>query len=112
MDAKKPRSRTDVKTRLANLLKTGAGSLVLATAVMTAPAADASLPTTPPSSVIQRAETVRSQLTADMPEASQDNTSPLQLAWWGNWGYGGWHPWWHNWPNWHNWHNWPNWHNW
>ena len=108
MDTKKPFSRTDLKNKLSNLLKTAASSLVLATAVVTAPPTDASLPPSS-QSVVQRVEEVRSQLNADMPNAEQNQTAPPQLAWWGNWHNWGWHPWWHNWPNWHNWHNWRNW---
>jgi hypothetical protein len=111
VDTKKPSSRADRKSKLSNLLKTGASSLVIATAVVAAPPADASLPSSS-QSVVQRAEEVRSQLNADMLNAEQSQTTQPQLAWWGNWHNWGWHPWWHNWPNWHNWHNWGNWHNW
>jgi len=108
VDTKSPASRTDFKSKLSNLLKAGASTLVVATAVVTVPSAEASLPSIP-QSVVQKAEEVRSQLQSGMVDTSLEQTPRSRLAWWGNWFNGGWHPWWHNWPNWHNWHNWGNW---
>ncbi len=111
MDAKKLRARRLTKDRLASLLTAGAGSLVLATTVMTAPAAASPPPSRQP--VLQRADDVRTKLTAPDSNPQLTDKPATQLAWWRNWGNGGWgpHPYWHNWPNWRNWHNWGNWRN-
>ena len=108
MNSKKPDSRSRIKDKLASLLTAGAGSVVLATAVMTAPAEAAQPPSSQP--VLQRADEVRARLGTADPDQQPADKSPAQLAWWRNWGNGGWapHPSWHNWPNWRNWHNWRN----
>ena len=103
-----PHSR--VKRRWLALLRAGAGSLVVAAAVVSAPPADASAPD-PARSVVERVREARSALSQALPAAEPASEALDELAWWGNrWGNGGWgwHPWWHNWPNWHNWHNWGN----
>lgn len=102
-------ARARLKQRLLTALKLGAGSLVMATAVTSAPA-DAATPRFE-RSVVARADDVRARLKAAIPTSAEDPSAPTVLAWWGNWHNWG-HPGWHNWPNWHNWHNWGNWHNW
>ena len=109
MDSQHRASRKGIKSRLLNALKTGAGSMVYMSAVMTAaPATAAGPPATAP--IVERAEAARTALTTGNP-ADRAAQPQLELAWWRNWGNGGWHPGWHNWPNWHNWHNWHNWGN-
>lgn len=105
MDSQKPQSRAGFKKKLLNALMAGAGSLVLASAVITAPPAGTarSVSTT---MVLKRADEVRAQLTQEMQAPGKAQDPSPQLAWWRNWGNWGWHPWW---PNWHNWRNWGNW---
>ena len=96
---------------VASILQVGAGTLVVAAAVVSAPPAKAAKPDAQPS-VVERVQQARDALQSGLPGLEHDQDSLDQLAWWGNrWGNGGWgyHPWWHNWPNWHNWHNWGNW---
>ncbi len=108
MDIQKLHSRARLKDKLSNLLVGGAGSLVVATAVMIAAPAEAS-PRPPAAQVVQSAESVRAKFLTEASRGEQQNDQAVQLAWWG-WGNGGWwHPRWHNWPNWPNWPNWGNW---
>jgi hypothetical protein len=104
---KSSKAHARLKRKLLDALKLGTGSLLLATSVAVAPAADAAQPPAA-APVLERAAALRSQL---MGSKLADTANPTQLAWWGNWHNWGWHPAWHNWPNWHNWHNWANWHN-
>ena len=104
----RPHSR--VKRRWLDLLKAGAGSLVVAAAVMSAPPADAAAPDANAPLAV-RVREARESLSPGPPTVDAADSLD-EIAWWGNhWGNGGWgwHPWWHNWPNWHNWHNWGNW---
>ncbi|HEY6419236.1 MAG TPA: hypothetical protein VIX59_09550 [Candidatus Binataceae bacterium] len=106
MTSDKPDARRKLKDSLFNLVKAGAGSVLLATSFLGALPADASItPANTDTSIENRVDRVRSQYA---PGAKQDQArdSNLQLAWWGNWHNGGWR--W-GWPNWHNWHNWRNW---
>ena len=100
MTSKKPDSRRRIKDQLARLLTVGAGSLVVATTVVSAPAAASPQPPSQP--VLQRAEAVRAKITTDDVHRQPRERVAGQLAWWRNWGNGGWapHPYWHNWPNW------------
>ena len=91
---------------LSKNLRAGAGSLVLASAVMAAPPAEAAK--APDTALEPRVLAARSQLSATVPPAAGAKSDPTQIAWWGNWHNWGYHPWWHNWPNWRNWHNWGN----
>jgi hypothetical protein len=105
-----PHSR--LKQAWLQMLRAGAGSLVVAVAVVSAPPAQAARLDTS-ASLNEKVEQARHALKG--PPLSEANLpSPDLLAYWGNhWGNGGWgwHPYWHNWPNWHNWHNWHNWGN-
>jgi len=101
-------ARARHKARLLALLKAGAGSVVVASAVLAVPSA--AVASIPRDLLLSRAEEARNQLVRSLPpEPSGDK--PVRLAWWGNrWGNGGWgwRPW-NNWPNgWHNWNNWGN----
>jgi len=100
-----------LKQRLLKTLQLGAGSLVMATAVIAAKPAGAAIAPAQ-RSVIARADDVRARLQRATPSAAVDPHRATLLAWWGNWH--NWHggPYWHNWPNWHNWHNWGNFRNW
>src|SRR5262245_48768191 len=98
--------RAGHKARLLALLQAGAGSVVVASAVLAVPSA--AVASIPRDVLLSRAEQARNHLARSLPpEPSGDER--VQLAWWGNrWGNGGWRPW-NNWPN--GWHNWPNWGN-
>jgi hypothetical protein len=94
------------KARLLALLQAGAGSVVVASAILAVPSA--AVASIPRDALPSRAEEARNHLVRLLsPEQTGDG--PVQLAWWGNrWGNGGWRPW-NNWPNgWHNWNNWGN----
>jgi hypothetical protein len=95
------------------ILQAGAGSLVVATAVVAAPPALAAH-LLPAASVEDKLQQARDSLRKGVSAPNGEQPAVERLAWWGNrWGNGGWgHPAWHNWPNWHNWHNWHNWGNW
>jgi hypothetical protein len=99
-------SRAGHKARLLALLQAGAGSVVVASAVLAAPSA--AVASIPRDALMSRAEEARNQLVQSLPP-EQSGDKRVQLAWWGNrWGNGGWRPW-NNWPNgWHNWNNWGN----
>lgn len=103
--------RARVKQVWRRLLQAGAGSLVVAAAVVCAPPADAAAPD-PARNLELRVQEARESLAPGLPALDDAADSLDEIAWWGNrWGNGGWgwHPSWHNWPNWHNWHNWGNW---
>jgi len=104
-------ARAVLKARLLALLQVGAGSLVVASAVLAAPQ-PTSIASALGDSPLKRAEAVRVQLVQSLPEAERGTEEPLEVAWWGNrWPNFGWRPW-ANWPNgWRNWNNWPNWGN-
>jgi hypothetical protein len=107
------RAHSRLKRSWLRALKAGAGSLVVAAAVVTASPAGARVPEK--LSVADKVQEARDALRKGLsvPDG-QEPGSLYELAWWGKgWGNGGWgwHPGWHNWPNWHNWHNWPNWPN-
>ena len=109
MESKKRRSGGRLQKRLSRTLYAGTGTVVLATAMIAAPRAEASIASEKP--LEPRAREARSQLAPDA-GAPRSSNAPGQVAWWGNWHNWGYHPYWHNWPNWHNWHNWHNWRNW
>ena len=108
--SKRPHSR--LKQTWLRVLQAGAGSLVVAAAVVSAPPAQAArLDST--ASVSDKVQQARESLRRGLLLPEEDHPSLDQLAFWGNrWGNGWGHPAWHNWPNWHNWHNWHNWGNW
>jgi len=87
------------------MLQAGAGTLVIASAVVTAsPAAAATPPSAP--TIEQRVEQARAALGSGQ---QRDASVPDRLAWWGNRAiFVRPVPVWPNWPNWHNWHNWAN----
>jgi len=101
-----PHEKGRLKARLARLLTAGAGSIVMATIVLSTPAAALVKPPSDP--LTERAAQARAKLTAGDPAADQSRAPGLELAWWRNWGNGGWRPRWPNWPNWRNWSNWRN----
>lgn len=107
--------------RLRGLLAAGAGSLVVASAVVvTAPATASTV--APARSVIERVEAVRAQLALDGLMRAPGDAPAQQLAWhaWNNWeNYQYQDQVWNNVPSWHNvgyrapeWTNWHNWHDW
>jgi hypothetical protein len=110
VDAKKHRLSRTLRRTKSRALRAGTGSLVLATAVLIAPPADAAKApeATGDAALDARARAARSQL-SEAPAPAHVPGDPIQLTWWGNWHNWGYHPWWHNWPNWRNWHNWRNW---
>jgi hypothetical protein len=89
------------------MLQAGAGTLVIASAVVSAsPAPAVTAPSAP--TIEQRMEQARAALGSGQ-ASRRDQPAPDRLAWWGN------RavivrpvPVWPNWPNWHNWHNWAN----
>ena len=86
-------------------LRAGVGSVVVATAVVGAPAAHATIPSTR-ADVEARVQQARDALApgvARTPAAADE-----RLAWWGNRVGVVVRPAWPNWPNWHNWPNWGN----
>lgn len=103
--------RSRLKNVWLRMLQAGAGSVVVATAVLAAPPAEAARPDAS-ATVMERAEEARVALQDAAPALDASAEEAARLAWWGNWHNWGWHPGWHNWPNWHNWHNWHNWGNW
>jgi hypothetical protein len=110
-----------LKDRLRDLLAAGAGTLVVASTVVATPPASAA-PAPLADSVIERVETLRSQLAAERLRGGSDPAQPARLAW------HTWHDWrdykdhdqvWNNVGSWHNvgyrddrWQNWQNWHDW
>lgn len=102
------RSHSRVKRNWLRILRTGVGSVVIATAMVSAPSSKAATPE-PGTSLSQRVERAREWMNQALP--ALDSTTPRgdEQAWirWGNLL----HPLWNNWPNWHNWNNWPNWPN-
>ena len=101
----RPHSR--VKKRWLRILQKGAGSFVIAAAMVSGPSAKAATPDAT-ATVSQRVEHAREWM-QQRPPADSAAPQPDEFAWirWGNL----YHPGWNNWPNWHNWHNWPNWPN-
>src|SRR5262245_5384201 len=99
-------TRAGHKARLLALLQAGAGSVVVASAVLAVPSA--AVASIPRDALLNRAEEARNRLVRSLPQEPSADKG-VQLAWWGNrWGNGGWRPW-NNWPNgWHNWNNWGN----
>jgi hypothetical protein len=108
MDSQAPSDRGHILDHLQGLLKAGVGSVVVASATLATPPAQASSSqsTTPVSrpSVGERIAEIRKQVQTS--ESVTDTPGDdLQLAMWGNW-----HNWRNGWPNgWGNWHNWHNW---
>ena len=87
-------------------LRAGAGSLVVAAAVIGASTASASTPP-PQASIAERVQHAREALLPG--GAGTDQKANVdRLAWWGNRFGVVVRPAWPNWPNWHNWHNWGN----
>jgi hypothetical protein len=108
LESDKPAIRNKLKERLRALVMTGAGTVVLATTVLSAIPVDANVADTNPADTLQkRVEKVRPQVQDANANLQQQGNSNIQLAWWRNWRNGGWRGW--GWPNWHNWHNWRNW---
>jgi hypothetical protein len=101
-----PQGKSRLKAKLVRLLTAGAGSLVVATTVMSTPAAALVKPSADP--LVERAAQARAKLIAGDPAAEESQAPHLELAWWRNWGNGGFRPRWPNWPNWRNWSNWRN----
>jgi hypothetical protein len=109
MGATSSRRHSQLKQTWLRALRAGAGSLVIATAVVGVPPADAALSSAPPS-IEQRVQRARETLRPGATDTQQKDT-PGTLAFWGNRiGVVGVRPvvGWPNWPNWNNWHNWGN----
>ena len=114
------RSSEGMKDRLRALLAAGAGTLVVATAVVMTEPASASIP--PARAVVERVEAVRASLVLENLSRDPGTETRPQLVWhsWSNWeNYQYQDQVWANVPNWHNvgyrdpeWHNWQNWHDW
>jgi hypothetical protein len=106
MDSDRPHAR--VKQKWLRILQKGAGSFVLAAAMVSAPSAQA-VTSDAQGSVSQRVEHARERMQQGPPALDSAGPQTDELAWirWGNLPM----PIWNNWPNWHNWHNWPNWPN-
>ncbi|HME71521.1 MAG TPA: hypothetical protein VKM54_16870 [Myxococcota bacterium] len=105
-DSNRPHS--GLKQRWLRILQTGAGSLVVAAAIVSAPPAKAAQ-VDARASVAERVEQAKEWMRQDPPALDVVSQTPEEFGWirWGNLL----HPMWNNWPNWHNWHNWPNWPN-
>jgi hypothetical protein len=88
--------RSQTKQRLYDLLKTAVGGMVVATATLFTPPAEAA---TPQTALAERVNELRKQ---NIVNSIPNNVAPSAFAFhnWGN------H--WHNWGDWHNWHNWHN----
>jgi len=107
VESDKPAIRNKLKERLRAIVGTSAGTIVLATTILSAIPADANVADSNPSETLrQRVEKVRPQA-EDANANLQQGDSKIQLEWWRNWRNGGWRGW--GWPNWHNWRNWRNW---
>ena len=110
MDSHPPPDRGQLLSHLHGLVKAGIGSIVVASATLSALPAQAapSRSTTPVSrpSIAERIAEIRRQV--QTPESvTGTSADAFQLAAWPNW-----HNWRNGWGNgWHNWHNWRNWHN-
>ena len=89
------------------ILRAGAGSLVVATAVVSASPAQAA---TPPAqaTIEERVEQARAALLPGVTGTEQEKAALDRLAFWGNRFGVVVRPAWPNWPNWHNWPNWGN----
>ena len=98
-------SHSHLKQTWRRILRAGAGSLVVAAAVVgTAQAA------TPPvhASIEQRVQQARDALRPGLAGTAQERDALDRLAFWGNRFGVVVRPAWPNWPNWHNWPNWGN----
>ena len=110
MGVRSDRRHSQLKRTWLRILQAGAGSLVIAAAVVSAPPAEAATPPAQPG-VEQRVQAAREALLPGPPAGDRGKAAHDQLAWWGNRvGFVGVRPVvaWPNWPNWHNWHNWGN----
>jgi hypothetical protein len=109
-------ARVQLKQKLLNLLKAApAAGIVLASATLSVPTAQASLTraqdrvTQSRLSIEERVAKVRTESAnpahPGLSLLGNSQNSPETLLAWGNWH--NWHNGWHNgWHNWHNWHNW------
>jgi hypothetical protein len=104
---------------LKSSLKAVTTSAILAGNLLISPPSSATAREATDRSILERVETVRSQLqeklAADTNAIGKLSYSEMELAQWGNWGnWGNWNNWanWANWNNWNNWANWGNWRNW
>lgn len=96
-----------LKQRWLRVVRAGAGSLVVAAAVIAAPAAHASTPP-PQGSIPERVQHAREALLPGGSDPARQNPADDRLAFWGNRFGVVVRPAWPNWPNWHNWPNWGN----
>jgi hypothetical protein len=98
-----------VKKTWRRILQKGAGSVVIAAAIVSAPSVKAALLDSG-ASLSQRVAQAREWMKQSPAAVDSAPAQSDEQAWirWGNLL----HPLWNNWPNWHNWHNWPNWPNW
>ena len=87
-------------------LRAGVGSVVVATAVVAAPAANAAIPVTR-ADVEARVQQIREEFQPGVVR-TLDGVADERVAWWGNRVGVVVRPAWPNWPNWHNWPNWGN----
>ena len=86
MGAASDRPHSRLKQTWLRILQVGAGTLVVAAAVVSAPPAKAAKPDAQPS-VVERVQQARDALQSGLPGLEHDQDSLDQLAWWGNrWG--------------------------
>ena len=94
----------------------GAGSLVIASALIAPATLQAAVNPQPAKSVPDRVEAIQSQIAGSGADLGSAETMKDWRNWrnWHNWRNWRNHPVWSNWSNWNNWHNWNNhnWHNW
>ena len=96
------RSSSLLSSRLAEMLKTGVASVVVASAVVPMPAEASTAPAKSDLSLQERIDLLP-RGDAATPADNSGATPGEQLAW------GNWHNWRNGWPNgWRNWHNWRN----
>lgn len=102
--------RSHLKQTWLRIVQAGAGSLVVAAAMIGAPSAQAAVPAAK-ASIEERVQHAREALLPVVGQGDRKKDAPDRLAFWGNrFGVVA-RPMWPNWPNWNNWHNWPNWPN-
>jgi hypothetical protein len=97
-------NREQIKTRLSELLKVAAGSIVVAAATLTTATADANTPAGVPNAALEnRVNELRKQIVPPSTVVGDGDAEGSFVAF-NNWG--------NHWNNWNNgWHNWHNWHN-
>lgn len=101
METKDDDDRCRTKKRLIDKLKSAIGGLVIATASLATPSAEASV--APETKQTPSLEERISQLPKQTIATTEHSDSLETMLAFGNWG--------NHWANWQNWKNWANWHN-